>query len=142
MGLSILFMIFVIGVMITGGMALGFSQKNRRIATKWMHIMVAVGVLAVLSGGTMMGENAHREKLAEEMRIEYRELKLYSGTVEFSENEYLRFRYYNEVNDYNARYDEMVRLQTNWFTGNIGPDDMLEGYGRIDFTLRGDDYLG
>jgi hypothetical protein len=76
------------------------------------------------------------------MRIEYRELKLYSGTVEFSENEYLRFRYYNEVNDYNARYDEMVRLQDNWFTGNIGPDDMLEGYGRIDFTLRGDDYLG
>ena len=142
MGLSILFMIFVIGVLITGGVALGFSQKNRKTATKWMHAMIIVGVLAVLSGGIIMGEDAYREKLAEEMRIEYRELKLYSGTVEFSENEYLRFRYYNEVNDYNTRYDEMVRLQTNWFTGNIGPDDMLEGYGRIDFTLRGDDYLG
>ena len=142
MGLSILFMISVIGVLIIGGVALGFSQKNRKIATKWMHAMIVVGVLTVLSGGTIMLEETHREKLAEEMRIEYRELKLYSGTVEFSENEYLRFRYYNEVNDYNARYDEMVRLQTNWFTGNIGPDDMLEGYGRIDFTLRGDDYLG
>ena len=142
MGLSILFIIFVIGVLITGGVALGFSQKNRKTATKWMHIMVAVGVLAVLSGGTIMLEDHFREKKAEEMRIEYRELKLYSGTVEFSGNEYLRFRYYNEVNDYNARYDEMVKLQTNWFTGNIGPDDMLEGYGHIEFTLRGDDYLG
>lgn len=142
MGLSILFMIFVIGVLITGGVALGFSQKNRKIATKWMYIMVAVGVGAVLSGATIMAEDVNREKKAEEMRIEYRELKLYSGTVEFSENEYLRFRYYNEVNEYNARYDEMVRLQNNWFTGNIGPDDMLEGYGRIDFALRGDDYLG
>ena len=142
MGLSILFMIFVIGVLITGGVALGFSQKNRKIATKWMHAMIITGVLAVLSGGIIMSEDHFREKKAEEMRIEYRELKLYSGTVEFSENEYLRFRYYNEVNDYNARYDEMVRLRDNWFTGNIGPDDMLEGYGRIDFTLRGDDYLG
>lgn len=142
MGLSILFMIFVIGVLITGGVALGFSQKNRKTAAKWMNVMVAVGVLTVVSGLTIVFEDSYREKLAEEMRIEYRELKLYSGTVEFSENEYLRFRYYNEVNDYNARYDEMVRLQTNWFTGNIGPDDMLEGYGRIDFTLRGDDYLG
>ena len=142
MGLSILFMISVIGVLITSGVALGFSQKNRKIATKWMHAMIVVGVLTVLSGGTIMLEDAHREKLAEEMRIEYRELKLYSGTVEFSENEYLRFRYYNEVNEYNARYDEVVRLKTNWFTGNLGPDDMLEGYGRIDFTLRGDDYLG
>lgn len=142
MGLSILFMIFVIGVLITGGVALGFSQRNRKTATKWMYIMVAVGVLTILSGITIVSEDAYRERLAEEMRIEYRELKLYSGTVEFSENEYLRFRYYNEVNEYNARYDEVVRLKTNWFTGNLGPDDMLEGYGRIDFTLRGDDYLG
>ena len=48
MGLSILFMISVIGVLITGGVALGFSQKNRKIATKWMHAMIVVGVLAVL----------------------------------------------------------------------------------------------
>ena len=142
MGLTILFMIFIIGALIAGGVALVFSQRNRQTATKWMYVMIALGVLAVLSWITIVSEDAHRERLAEEMRIEYRELKLYSNTVEFSENEYLRFRYYNEVNEYNAKYDEMVRLQTHWFTGNIGPDDMLEGYGRIDFTLRGDDYLG
>lgn len=71
---------------------------------------------------------------------EYNQLKLYQYTVEHSTNEYLRYDYYNRVQEWNERYEAIKENEQNpwisWFYF-----DTMEGCAPIDFVLHGDEII-
>ena len=104
------------------------------------QIVIGAIILAVIFGIVCligMGVVGCDVALAQET---YDNLMLYYYTVETSTNEYLRYDYYNKVNEYNECYNELVArsksLTQNWFFDTAALDKL----DTISFTLHGDGY--
>lgn len=70
---------------------------------------------------------------------EYTELILYKSIVEESDNEYLRWNYYEKVVDWNRRYDANAEKAFSSFWFGPYQRDYFIGTQRIEFELRGDE---
>lgn len=67
---------------------------------------------------------------------EYEMLELYQEAVETSNNEYLRFDYYERVNNWNEFFTNYQDFKSNiWFAPPFMPD-LSENAGLIHFFLR------
>ena len=75
-------------------------------------------------------------------QAEYTDLMLYYNTVDNSTNEYVRYNYFNKVQEYNEWYTNLASYETDIFCGNLVHDSWLAGCGLIDFQLHGDEYVG
>lgn len=64
----------------------------------------------------------------------YKYLTLYQPLVEESEDEYLRYSFYNQVNEYNDEYKYFIEGSTDFWTSNLYPKTSLDF---IDFYLNG-----
>ena len=64
----------------------------------------------------------------------YKYLTLYQPLVEESEDEYLRYSFYNQVNEYNDEYRIFIKGSTDFWTSNLYPKTSLDS---IDFYLNG-----
>lgn len=64
----------------------------------------------------------------------YKYLTLYQSVVEESEDEYLRYSFYNQVNEYNDEYKTFIEDSANFWTSNLYPKTSLDS---IDFYLNG-----
>jgi hypothetical protein len=70
----------------------------------------------------------------ENNRIEYEELLIYLPVIEATDNEYVRFDYYQKIKDWNNRFDSGMKMKDNiWISDIVG--DSFKGCGRINFYL-------
>lgn len=104
------------------------------------QIVIGAIILAVIFGIVcLIGMSVVKHEI---IRVQdtYDDLMLYYYTVETSTNEYLRYDYYNKVNEYNECYNELVARSKspveNWFFDTA----VLDKLDTISFTLHGDGY--
>ena len=109
------------------------TKLAKQIVIGAMILAVIFGIVCLIGMGVVGCDVA----LAQET---YDNLMLYYYTVETSTNEYLRYDYYNKVNEYNECYNELVArsksLTQNWFFDTAALDKL----DTISFTLHGDGY--
>lgn len=74
---------------------------------------------------------------AKYLRQEYADICIMYDTINESNDEALRYHFYNRINEYNETYDNYVNnLDDIWIKNLI--DDDLDGIEKIDFELRRD----
>lgn len=72
----------------------------------------------------------------------YDDLILYYNTVVYSDNEYVRYDYFNKVKAYNENYEAIIRASESKWTGWFYPAEDIAKLNTIDFTLHGDNFYG
>lgn len=76
------------------------------------------------------------------LKAEYDKLTLYQTVVEQTDNEYVRFDFYQSVMEYNKKYEKVVdTAQSIWF-GALYPKYWAEQIAPIEFYLNGGSYAG
>ena len=96
--------------------------------------MIALSVVCGIGSGIIIG-GANAE--INHMRAEYNKLALYQTVVEQTENEYVRFDFYQSVTEYNARYENVVDKAQSVWLGALYPKDWAEQIAPIEFHLNG-----
>lgn len=72
-----------------------------------------------------------------ELNAVHADLTLYQPLVEETTNEYVRYDFYDKVNDFNERYEEMEKISENNWVGGLVRKDWSATMGPIDFYLHG-----
>lgn len=104
------------------------------------HIVVTALILGVLFGGTCAACTTTATNRIKDAHEAYDNLLLYYYTVETSNNEYVRYDYFNKVNEYNNTYTTLFEYSNNPFVNWFYKEaDMIE-FDTIDFQLHGDGY--
>ena len=96
--------------------------------------MIALSVICGIGSGIIIG-GANAE--INHMRVEHDRLALYQTVVEQTENEYVRFDFYQSVTEYNARYENVVDKAQSVWLGALYPKDWAEQIAPIEFHLNG-----
>lgn len=132
----LIFLIAALGSIII--MAVFGMQRNktlrRVIATTVIGAIVCL-VLCMIIGFSIKG-------CMQDCKAKYTDLMLYYNTVDNSSNEYVRYNYFNKVQEYNEWYTNLASFKDNIFFGNLVHESWLDGCGMIDFQLHGDGYVG
>lgn len=101
--------------------------------------MIALSVICGIATGIIIG-GGHGE--INNLKAEYDKLTLYQIVVEQTDNEYVRFDFYQSVMEYNKKYEKVVdTAQSIWF-GALYPKDWAEKIAPIEFCLNGGMYAG
>ena len=133
----ILFTIFVVlaaafvGLMAIGVIFEAFNYKTFKIIA-WI-VGVVVVLLAIIS--TFLYGQAHGQK--HDIEIMYEDLMIYNDTVQFCEDENVRFAHYERVKEYNDNYDRLVKFQKSKWIGFFVPKGWDEEVAPIEFQLFG-----
>ena len=102
--------------------------------------MIALSVICGIGSGIIFG-GANAE--INHMRAEYDKLTLYQTVVEQTDNEYVRFDFYQSVTEYNTRYENVVDKAQSIWLGVLYPKNWAEQIAPIEFHLNGGcDYVG
>ncbi len=105
-----------------------WAWLNRIIYTM-LALTLIFGVLATVAHGVC---NNRFEALEAEAAY----INLYYNTVFFSDNEYVRFDFYQRVLDYNATYEQLEKDANSAWIGIFFPADWNTRVTSIDFTLN------
>ena len=90
-------------------------------------------ICGIATGIIIGGANAE----INHMRAEHDKLTLYQTVVEQTDNEYVRFDFYQRVTEYNTKYEnEVDRAQSIWI-GALYPKNWAEQIAPIEFHLNG-----
>jgi uncharacterized membrane protein YfhO len=106
-----------------------------------MQKVIAIGlILSVLLGaGAAIYGTCVRSSI-DDLTATYKDLILYKSTVENSMNEYIRYDYYEKVNEYNERYSHIQEgAESPWFSV-LYPRNWDSEAEVIIFQLHGDHY--
>lgn len=99
----------------------------------------AVAIMAIILT-ILMGAGARID--LQSVAERYDDLMLYYNTVVYSDNEYVRYDYFNKVKAYNEDYDAIIRASESKWTGWFYPAEQIAKLNPIDFTLHGDNLYG
>ncbi len=107
-----------------------------RYRATWLRYVVCVGLAICIAFGITCPCVANSANKTEEwLKQESADILLYYNTVNYSDNEYVRYDFYNRVKEYNrvyAAYQEAVEAPlTSW----LYDEDVLTECGLIDFML-------
>ena len=114
------------------GVAFGY-QKNPTLKAVFVcgvGIAVGVGIFCMILGsifGTRVAD----------LKQDYADLTLYQPMVEATENEYIRYDFYNKVREYNENYRVVSEISENGWYGVLTGADWNKGIDTIDFRLHG-----
>ena len=89
-------------------------------------------ILGTVCGCAKSAFNRQVRDLAEE----FENITLYHETISLSENEYVRFNFYERVREYNKAYLDTVKESENMFYGALYPKDWAKDLTTIEFMLR------
>ena len=105
-------------------------------------ILVGAFVVALVSIplAILMGAGARSD--LQSMADRYDDLMLYYNTVVYSDNEYVRYDYFNKVKAYNEDYDKIIAASESKWSGWFYPAEQIAKLNPIDFTLHGDNIYG
>jgi energy-coupling factor transporter transmembrane protein EcfT len=133
----ILFTILVVlAAAFVGLMAIGFIFKtfdHKAFKTLAFVVGVLVVLLAIIS--VFFWDEADTQK--RNIEVMYEDLIIYNDTVQFCEDENVRFAHYERVKEYNDNYDRLVKFQKNKWIGFFVPKGWDEEVEPIKFQLFG-----
>lgn len=117
--------------------------------TIWLHptklakgVMSGATIVAIIALMLIIVFNAGAKSDIERLTARYDDLMLYYNTVVYSDNEYVRYDYYDKVNAYNEWYERTIRDSESKWSGWFYSDEDLAKIHPIDFTLHGDNFYG
>lgn len=105
-------------------------------------ILIGAFVVAFLFAILAITINAGAKSDLQHITERYDDLMLYYNTVVYSDNEYVRYDYFNKVKAYNEDYDAIIRASESKWTGWFYPAEQIAKLNPIDFTLHGDNLYG
>lgn len=105
-------------------------------------VMAGAFVIAFLFAILAIVMNAGARSDLQSMAERYDDLMLYYNTVVYSDNEYVRYDYFNKVKAYNEDYDAIIRASESKWTGWFYSAEQVAKLNPIDFTLHGDNLYG
>jgi glucan phosphoethanolaminetransferase (alkaline phosphatase superfamily) len=108
-------------------------KVNWPVLNRLFIVFIAVAIaMSFVSIGVGVGCRNTVDNLANE----HQTLMLYYNAVQYSDNEYMRFDYYNRVNDFNARYAAAVENAKSPWVGIFYPPNWSESICPIEFHLN------
>lgn len=109
--------------------------------SKWLYHAVCVGLAICLVFGVScvcVGNGARND--AAWLETESADIQLYYNTVVYSDNEYVRYDFYNRVVEYNHRYEAYQNAVESPWTSWLFDADVLTNCTPIDFALNAGTY--
>lgn len=117
--------------------------------TIWLHptkiakgIVAGALVVAIVFAVFCIALSAGANTDIDSLTARYDDLMLYYNTVVYSENEYVRYDYYDKVNAYNEAYESVIAASESKWSGWFYPAEDIAKLNTIDFTLHGDNFYG
>ena len=107
----------------------------------WMNrIIIGILALSLVFGAAAGIAGASASASANRLEAEYDNIMLYYNTVSNSPNEYVRYDFYNRVNEFNADYENIVERSKSIWVGAFFNKDWSNEIAPIVFELHGDEY--
>ena len=113
-----------------------FPTKIAEFVLVGAFVVAIMAIILTISVGA--GARSDLQSVAER----YDDLMLYYNTVVYSDNEYVRYDYFNKVKAYNEDYEAIIRASESKWTGWFYPAEDIAKLNTIDFTLHGDNFYG
>lgn len=132
-------LIFIIAAVSSIVVMLVFGQ-NKNKTLRRVIATALIGSIVCFSLCTVIGFSVKKD--CERCVAQYEDLMLYYTTVNNSTNEYVRYNYYDKIQNYNEHYIKLVAYEGDFWIGNLIHESWLDGCGLIDFQLHGDEYVG
>lgn len=130
-------MVFLIAAVASIIIMLTFGMRTNKTLRKIVTIaLIGSIVYFAMCIGIVIGVKCDTAKC----QAEYIDLMLYYNTVDNSTNEYVRYNYFNKVQEYNEWYARLAAYESNFWIGNLMHESWLNGCSLIDFQLHGDEY--
>lgn len=111
----------------------------------WLNRVVIMALCLLVMFGTscLIGAAVCSKEIAD-LRAEHDHIMTYYDVVDRCENEYVRFDFYQEVEDYKVAYAAVVRGAASPWKGAFYPKNWQEEIAPIEFYLRtgAEDYAG
>lgn len=104
--------------------------------SKWLHYVVCVGLAICIAFSIAcgcVGNGAHRD--AAWLKAESADIQLYYNTIVYSDNEYVRYNFYDRVMEYNRLYEAYQEAVENPWTSWLYDEDVLTECTPINFVL-------
>jgi glucan phosphoethanolaminetransferase (alkaline phosphatase superfamily) len=103
----------------------------------WLNkIILIAAILAFAFGNVSIVARAVCENDISTLKAEYEHITLYYNIVNESDNEYVRFDFYQRIKDYNVRYMNLQNNTKSAWIGAFYPKGWDSEIGLIDFMLR------
>ena len=100
-----------------------------------------IGIVAtVFMVGTIIANQDISNDQATYITEEGYELNLYYDSINNSHNEYVRYDFYERVENYNAFYNRYIEHSENFFLAPFYTLEKIDGAQPISFPLRTEDY--
>lgn len=131
--LIVAFVVFIVAILFACT-AKSTSKKSRGIDA----VIISAFFLASIFFSVVIVNSDANDRISA-LYDTYDSLMLYYETVENSTNEYVRFDYHNQVEEYNAAYDFGLTASKSVLFGWLYPTDWDSGLDYIDFQLHGDE---
>lgn len=112
-----------------------------KVKWPWMNrIIIGMLALSLVFGAAAGIAGATASASVSRLEAEYDNIMLYYNTVSNSPNEYVRFDFYNRVNEFNANYENVVERSKSIWVGAFFDKDWSNEIVPIVFELHGDEY--
>lgn len=103
----------------------------------WLNKVIIATLVIACAFGILSGfMSAACQDQVDSLKSEAKAILLYYNTINESDNEYVRFDFYQRVNDYNARYTNLQENTESAWIGAFYPRGWDSEVGLIDFMLR------
>lgn len=103
----------------------------------WLNKVIIAALVIACAFGILSGfMSAACQGQVDNLRDEAKAILLYYNTINESDNEYVRFDFYQRVKDYNVRYTNLQENTESAWIGAFYPQGWDSEIGLIDFMLR------
>jgi hypothetical protein len=100
------------------------------------NIMIIFIILSIVFGIMCISFSIGLRADCNQLEDQYKQLTLYADTIQESDNEYVRFDFYSQVNEYNNKCKQFEKDMNSAIIGALGPKDWNENIALIEFSLR------
>ena len=109
----------------------------------WLNRIIIVFIALSIVLVTIIGvANGVCRSTVKDLAADYETLVLYQSIVANCNNEYVRFDFYERVNNYNRMYADAAKQSENPWLDAFFPKDWTATILPINFQLHGDEYVG
>ena len=103
----------------------------------WLNKVIVAALVIACAFGILSGfMSAACQGQVDNLKDEAEAIILYYNTINESDNEYVRFDFYQRVKDYNVRYTNLQDNTESAWIGAFDPKGWASEIGLIDFMLR------
>ena len=130
----LLVMLLIAALIACAGLVVFLVFKPRWV---WLNqIILVTAALAFVFGAASIVAGVVCENDINALKAESEHISLYYNIVNESDNEYVRFDFYQRVKDYNVRYTNLQNNTKSVWIGAFYPEGWDSEIGLIDFMLR------